>query len=360
MLTFPVLIGGSLGLSILLGDHASAFPALAQPLAPPIALVWIFFLGGPLQEEFGWRGYVFESLRDKMSAIYAAILAGALWGLWHLPLFFVPREEFYYNRPVWGLLLTTILVGIILAWFYANTNGSVFAAMLGHAMFNWSNYVFPALGSDSAALILFVGYFLLAAFIIWQFGPKTLTRGRGASQSSLEHGSQVAFGRFSCRDSKDVAGRPCDGSTREREIPDLLAIQPNNIAAVLETSDRDTQCHRLQDLNSVLAKRGLRVQFDIDPALGVWIGDDPCRLMARVGKLTDDLQHHLDWGAFELQDLCALDVYGIMRLGPSRKVGHRGLPGARGRPQPHANDQHPFDQVHVTLLRPCWWSSSEV
>ena len=62
---------------------------------------------------------------------------------------------------MWGLLLTTILVGIILAWFYANTKGSIFAAMLGHTMFNWSNWVFPALKLDSAALILFGLYFLV-------------------------------------------------------------------------------------------------------------------------------------------------------------------------------------------------------
>jgi membrane protease YdiL (CAAX protease family) len=183
LLTFPVLIGGSLGLSVLLGNPVPALTALAQPLALPIALVWIFFLGGPLQEEFGWRGYAFENLRGKMSAINAAIAVGVLWSLWHLPLFFVPKEEFYYNRPAWGLFLTLILVGIILAWFYANTNGSVFAAMLGHAMFNWSNFVFPTLGSDSAALILFAGYFLLVAFILWQFRPKTLTRERSTNES---------------------------------------------------------------------------------------------------------------------------------------------------------------------------------
>ncbi len=176
LLTFPVLIGGSLGLGILLGDPVPELTALAQPIALPVALVWIFFLGGPLQEEFGWRGYVFETLRSSYHALDAAILAGLIWGLWHLPLFFVPREEFYYNRPVWGLLLTTILVGIILAWFYANTNGSVFAVMLGHAMFNWSNYVFPSLGSDTASLILFGLYFIVVAFIVWRFGRNTLFR----------------------------------------------------------------------------------------------------------------------------------------------------------------------------------------
>lgn len=173
LLTFPVLIGGALGLSILLGAPVPEFPALSQPFTLPIVLIWIFFLGGPLQEEFGWRGYAFANLRNTYNGLIAAITAGLLWGLWHLPLFFVPRAEYYYNRPVWGLLLTTVLVGIIFAWFYANTKGSVFAAILGHAMFNWSNYVFPTLGSDSAALILLGFYFAMVAFILWQFGTKT-------------------------------------------------------------------------------------------------------------------------------------------------------------------------------------------
>lgn len=176
LLIFPVLIGGSLFLSMLFGESIPEMPALAQPIGLVIAFVFIFFLGGPLQEEFGWRGYAFENLRNQYNALTAAIIAGLMWGLWHLPLFFVPRAEFYYNRPVWGLLLTTTLVGIILAWFYANTNGSVFAAMLGHTMFNWSNYVFPALGSDTAGVILFALYFIVVAFIVWKYGTKTLTK----------------------------------------------------------------------------------------------------------------------------------------------------------------------------------------
>lgn len=178
LLLFPVLIGGSLFLAVALGEPLPEFPALENPITLPIALIFIFFLGGPLQEEFGWRGYAFEHLRGQYNALTAAIIAGLMWGLWHLPLFFVPRAEFYYNRPVWGLLLTTTLAGIILAWFYANTQGSVFAAMLGHTMFNWSNYVFPTLGSDLAASILFGLYFAVVGFILWRYGIRTFT-GKG-------------------------------------------------------------------------------------------------------------------------------------------------------------------------------------
>ncbi len=185
LLVFPVLIGGSLGLAILFGAPVPEFPVVAEaaasgaplPVFLLIALVPILLNSGPLQEEFGWRGYVFEHLRHKYSALTAAIIAGLLWGSWHAPLFFANRPEPYYTNPAWGLFLTTLLTGIILAWLYANTKGSIFTAMLAHAMFNWSNWVFPALDVDAAGLILFVFYFLVVAFIIWQYGAKTLTKG---------------------------------------------------------------------------------------------------------------------------------------------------------------------------------------
>ena len=72
----------------------------------------------------------------------------------------------YDTMGLWQSL-TTLLTGIILAWIYANTKGSIFAAMLGHAMFNWSNYVFPALEVDAAGLILFGFYFLIKCYQFW-------------------------------------------------------------------------------------------------------------------------------------------------------------------------------------------------
>jgi hypothetical protein len=43
-------------------------------------------------------------------------------------------------------------------------------------MFNWSNWVFPALDVDAAGLILFGLYFLVVGYILWQYERKTLTK----------------------------------------------------------------------------------------------------------------------------------------------------------------------------------------
>jgi hypothetical protein len=176
-LLFPVLIGGALLLAILTGEPVPEMPALVNPLSIPIAFVYIFFLGGPLQEEFGWRGYALERLQEKWSALVSSIVVGLAWGAWHLPLFFMPRQEFYYQRPIWGLMLSTTLVSVLFTWLYNNIGGSIFAALLFHTMFNWSHYLFPTLGSDRASLILFLFLFIAVAIILIVWGPKKMQRG---------------------------------------------------------------------------------------------------------------------------------------------------------------------------------------
>jgi membrane protease YdiL (CAAX protease family) len=152
---FPLLVGGSLALAVLAGAERPELPALAQPAALPIAFVVILLLGGPLQEELGWRGTLQDALQQRWPALWSSLLVGLIWGLWHLPLFLMPREESYYNRPVWGLVITTMLISVPFTWLYNRTDRSLFAVLLLHASFNWSHYVFPALSSDRAGLILF-------------------------------------------------------------------------------------------------------------------------------------------------------------------------------------------------------------
>jgi hypothetical protein len=89
----------------------------------------------------------------------------------------MPRQEFYYQRPIWGLMLSTTLVSVLFTWLYNNTGGSIFAALLFHTMFNWSHYLFPTLGSDRASLILFLFLFIAVAIILIVWGPKKMQRG---------------------------------------------------------------------------------------------------------------------------------------------------------------------------------------
>lgn len=181
---FPLLIGGSLLLALTMGASLPSNPVLDETVAGIVAggapqsvavfmalavgAIYIFFLGGPLQEEFGWRGLLLDRLQARFAPLWAAVLTGLAWGVWHLPLFFMPRQEMYYQRPLWGLLLSTVLVSIIMTGMFNRTRRSIFIALLAHTSFNWGHYAFPALESNTASLVLFGLLGLAAAVFTWR------------------------------------------------------------------------------------------------------------------------------------------------------------------------------------------------
>ncbi len=181
-LLLPLLIGLPLLAAQIAGEAIPESMAVAMaggaplPIFAVIAFFVIFFMGGPLQEEFGWRGYATDRLQEKFNALWTGIIMGLLWASWHLPLLFIPREESYYNRPVWGLFLTTTLVTILFTWIYNNTNGSIFATLIFHTMFNWSNTFFPTFETDIGGLLFFGLTITLVGVIVWQFGQERLKR----------------------------------------------------------------------------------------------------------------------------------------------------------------------------------------
>ncbi len=151
--------------------------ALADPVTIPIAFIWIFFFAGPLQEEAGWRGVAAPWFQDRgVGALWASLVVGVLWGLWHLPLFYIPREEIYYNQPIWGLIGSTMLLSVLLTWVYNNTGKSLFAVMLMHTSFNWSNYVFTSLQHDLGGQMYFLLLLLTVIAVVIAFGPSRLVR----------------------------------------------------------------------------------------------------------------------------------------------------------------------------------------
>ncbi len=175
---FPLIIGISVIIELLAGGTLPPSEAMQNSAIIPIAFVFILLLGGPLQEEFGWRGTLLDPLQDRLSALWASLIVGFVWGIWHIPLFHIPNDTSYYDRPLWGLLVTTMMISVLFTWIYNNTNRSIAAVLVFHTMFNLSHYVFPVIGMDTAALALFVLQLGAAAVIVFIYGARTLVRNR--------------------------------------------------------------------------------------------------------------------------------------------------------------------------------------
>jgi membrane protease YdiL (CAAX protease family) len=135
----------------------------------------MFFFGGPLGEEPGWRGFALPRLQVLHGPLLGSLILAPLWALWHLPLFFIPSGDSPLTMFNLGLFLISITFStIIYTWVFNNTKGSVLMTMLVHT----SNNAFLALlfsafiVSVDDALIAIIGNGTLALLIV------ALTRGR--------------------------------------------------------------------------------------------------------------------------------------------------------------------------------------
>lgn len=97
--------------------------------------LFLLFYGGPLQEEPGWRGYALPRMQARMGFWGATCSLGAIWALWHLPLFFV-RGSAQYHANMIGFLLTGIGLSILMGWVYNAARGSILLPLLTHAGVN--------------------------------------------------------------------------------------------------------------------------------------------------------------------------------------------------------------------------------
>lgn len=136
--------------------------------------VTIFFFGGPLQEEVGWRGYLLEHLQSVYDALNSSIILGGIWSLWHFPLFYIIGTP-YVNQTFFFFLSSTILLSILFTWLNNNSNGSILVAMTFHTSINVFNYIFLQYLTSFGYLLFSILLDIVVIAVLLLYGPKTLT-----------------------------------------------------------------------------------------------------------------------------------------------------------------------------------------
>jgi membrane protease YdiL (CAAX protease family) len=142
--------------------------------------------GGPLFEEFGWRGFLQSQLQQVLPPWIAAICVGIMWAAWHLPLFLVGWSS---ASP---LVFTFIVVGLsVLIAFAFNASGrAVVVAILMHSAFNASPGLFPSfLGSVPTREHPPAELLLACSFLMTAIAVVMVTRGRlfASAEPPSEH-----------------------------------------------------------------------------------------------------------------------------------------------------------------------------
>lgn len=174
----------------------------------PFLFVAIFFGGGPLGEEIGWRGFALPRLQSRHGALRASLILGVLWTFWHLPHFLTSAQRggpgsglslLYVNLPIFFVMVMSLTV--IFTWVFNRTGGSVFMAILIHTSINAFGTavvaLFPARIVNDTDLPFALSLAVLALAIL------VLTRGRlGYSGDAAALGSMSPCERATSPDGR--------------------------------------------------------------------------------------------------------------------------------------------------------------
>ncbi|MBN2086460.1 MAG: CPBP family intramembrane metalloprotease [Anaerolineales bacterium] len=171
LLVMPVTLLLATALSLLFGQPIRQF-LLNEEFAIMegefyISLLIMFL--APTLEELGWRGYGVDSLRSKFNLFQTTMVFALLWGLWHVPLFFIHG---YYQNELWNtnivyagnFFVQLLAAAILMNWVYYRNNRSITAAILFHFSMNLFSELLQT--EQFTKCIIGILLLLLAAWII--------------------------------------------------------------------------------------------------------------------------------------------------------------------------------------------------
>ena len=158
-------IGGDI---LLGGTLPDVVPFGVRWLILALNFVLVFLIGGPLGEEFGWRGVVLPALEARFSPPWDSLILGIIWTAWHLPLFFISASA-QHGLPFLLFAMLTMPLCILITWVYHRSGDSLLLVMLFHTAVNtWSGAlkISPEAAGSNRPLSLVMLLTWVAAFFV--------------------------------------------------------------------------------------------------------------------------------------------------------------------------------------------------
>ena len=156
----------ALGVVAVFGLTSAGLNPALPPAAVPMVLLAAVTVSGGLSEEPGWRGVFQPALERRLPYLAATLGVGAIWAVWHLPLWLTPGDS-YLGFPFPLFAAQAILLSFWLAGL-RRRGGSVLWCCVLHGLVNTVMSLFVLqLGAP-----LVVGLLALTALSVWMgVGP---------------------------------------------------------------------------------------------------------------------------------------------------------------------------------------------
>jgi membrane protease YdiL (CAAX protease family) len=138
-----------------------------------VAALLLFAVKGPV-EEIGWRGFALPVLQRRMAPLWAGLVLGIIWGVWHLPAFFLsgtPQSAWSFT----DFFIGTVALSVIATALFNASRGSILLPALFHLQL--INPLWP--DAQPYDTIPFVA---AAAVVVWLNRDSMLRRDGGVTE----------------------------------------------------------------------------------------------------------------------------------------------------------------------------------
>ncbi len=129
---------------------------------------------GATGEEPGWRGFALPRLLERTTPLKAGLLLGSIWGLWHLPLWFLrPYSGAALLLYILAFNLYIISLTLLMTWIYLHTSHSLVPMVLAHFAPNFALSLVVSglgLGPELPVLSLTALLTFVTALTVWAAG----------------------------------------------------------------------------------------------------------------------------------------------------------------------------------------------
>ena len=176
--TLMSVVSVSIGVG-LMGSEMPGMDYIKAIAANPLNIFLVLLLSlvsGPLNEEFGWRGYALDRLLLKFGFLRGSLILGFIWAIWHLPWYFTPGQAQYnlLQDSVFHALMfipSVMMLSVFVSFVYVKTGRSILAGALVHMFSNLigSQLLSPYTTEISMLvrytnMVFFLGVIVYAAF----------------------------------------------------------------------------------------------------------------------------------------------------------------------------------------------------
>lgn len=137
------IIGLVIGISLLKFEMPmmNYINAIIQNPLNIFLVLLISLISGPLNEEFGWRGYALDCLFIRYGFTGGTLILGFIWSIWHLAWYFTPGQAQYdmLQASLFNAIMyipAVMLLNFAVSYVYVKTQRSILAGALVHMFAN--------------------------------------------------------------------------------------------------------------------------------------------------------------------------------------------------------------------------------